>query len=67
MGLLNKIFNFQKKHLKKLRARAERIDALKDTMRAKSDEELRNKTLEFKEKIKAAGEKKMKIKYWMKF
>ena len=56
MGLLNKIFNFQKKHLKKLRARAERIDALKDTMRAKSDEELRNKTLEFKEKIKAAGE-----------
>ena len=56
MGLLNKIFNFQKKHLKKLRARAEKIDSLKEVMRAKTDDELKNKTLEFREKIKAAGE-----------
>jgi len=41
MGLLNKIFNFQKKHLKKLKARALKVDALKDVMRAKTDEELR--------------------------
>lgn len=56
MGLLNKIFNFQKKHLKKLKARALKVDALKDVMRAKTDEELRDMTNIFRQKFKEAGE-----------
>ncbi len=47
MGLLKKLSNSNKKHLKKLRARALEIDALKDKMASLSDDELREKTKEF--------------------
>ncbi len=62
MGFLNKIFNVQKKMLKKLKARALQIDALKDTMRAMSDDELRQKTIEFKQKLQGLeGEEEQKM------
>ena len=47
MGLLKKISNNNKKHLKRLRARALQIDALKDKMAALTDDELKAKTKEF--------------------
>ena len=40
MGLLKKIFNVNKKHLKKLHDRAIQIDALKDDIAKLSDDEL---------------------------
>ena len=51
MGLLKKIFNVNKKHLKKLHDRAIQIDALKDDIAKLSDDELRNKTKEFQAKL----------------
>ncbi len=51
MGILKKIFNPNKKQLKLLRNRALEIDALKDKIASLSDDELRAKTQEFKEKI----------------
>ena len=51
MGLLKKLSNNNKKHLKRLRARALQIDALKDTIAALSDDELKAKTREFQEKL----------------
>ena len=51
MGLLKKIFNVNKKHLKKLHDRAIQIDALKDDIAKLSDDELRNKTKEFQTKL----------------
>ena len=51
MGLLKKLSNNNKKHLKRLRARALQIDALKDTIAALSDDELKAKTKEFQEKL----------------
>ena len=47
MGLLKKLSNNNKKHLKRLRARALEIDALKDKMAALTDDELKAKTKEF--------------------
>ncbi len=47
MGLLKKLSNNNKKHLKRLRARALQIDALKDKMAALTDDELKAKTKEF--------------------
>ena len=47
MGLLKKLSNTNKKHLKRLRARALEIDALKDKIASLSDDELREKTKEF--------------------
>ena len=51
MGLLKKIFNVNKKHLKKLHDRAIQIDALKDDIAKLSDDELKNKTKEFQSKL----------------
>ena len=51
MGLLKKIFNVNKKHLKKLHDRAIKIDALKDDIAKLSDDELKNKTKEFQAKL----------------
>ena len=52
MGLLKKISsNKNKKHIKRLRARALEIDALKDQIAALSDEELKGKTKYFQELI----------------
>ena len=51
MGLLKKIFNVNKKHLKKLHDRAIQIDALKDDIAKLSDDELRSKTKEFQAKL----------------
>ena len=51
MSLLKKLSNNNKKHLKRLRARALQIDALKDTVAALSDDELKAKTKEFQEKL----------------
>ena len=56
MGLLSRIFNVQRRILKKLRARAVKIDALKDIMRAKTDDELKAMTAKFRQQIKEAGE-----------
>jgi len=47
MGLLKKLSNNNKKHLKRLRARALQIDALKDKMASLTDDELKAKTKEF--------------------
>ena len=63
MGLLKKLSNNNKKHLKKLRARALEIDALKDQMAALTDDELKAKTKEFQailqsqESLEAQNEK----------
>ena len=52
MGLISKLFDPQKKILKKARNRALAIDSLKDEMAALTDEQLKAKTTEFKERIK---------------
>ena len=51
MSLLKKLSNNNKKHLKRLRARALEIDALKDQIAALSDDEFRAKTKEFQSKL----------------
>lgn len=51
MSVLKKLFNPNKKHLKKLRERATKIDALKDKMASLSDDELKAKTKEFQAKF----------------
>ena len=51
MGLLKRLSNKNKKHIKKLRVKALAIDALKDEMAALTDEQLKAKTQYFKELI----------------
>ncbi|KDR94955.1 protein translocase subunit secA [Peptoclostridium litorale DSM 5388] len=51
MSILGSIFNSYEKKLKSIEARAERIIALEDKMAALSDDEMRRKTMEFKEML----------------
>ena len=53
MSLLKKLSNNNKKHLKKLKARALQVDALKDSIAKLSDDELVEKTRYFQQHIKA--------------
>ena len=53
MSLLKKLANTNKKHLKKLKARALQVDALKDQIAKLSDEELKEKTRYFQTHIKS--------------
>lgn len=56
MDILSKIFgNYSEKEVKRIMPTAEKIMALDDEMGKLSDEELKNKTLEFKERL-AKGE-----------
>jgi len=48
LGILNKVFDPNKRELKKLTRLSEQIDALASNMEALSDDELRGKTEEFK-------------------
>ncbi|SHH27068.1 preprotein translocase subunit SecA [Clostridium grantii] len=53
MKILDKVLkDYSKKEIKKLIATAEKIEALDTEMQLLSDEELKNKTLEFKENLK---------------
>lgn len=54
-SIINKIFSQDKKNLKRLEQRAQKVVDLKDEYRAFSDDQLREKTVEFKERI-AKGE-----------
>ncbi len=54
-SIINKIFGQDKKILKRLEQKAQKVDALKDDYRKLSDEELKAKTVEFKERL-ANGE-----------
>lgn len=51
MGFLSKLFDSEYKELKRFEAIADQIIALDEEMQALSDEELANKTIEFKEQI----------------
>ena len=51
MGILKKLSNKNKKHLKRLKARALQIDALKDQIAALTDEQLVEKTRYFQSLI----------------
>ena len=51
MGLLKRLSNKNKKHIKRLRVKALAIDALKDEMAALTDEQLKAKTQYFKDLI----------------
>ena len=53
MGLLKRLSNNNKKHLKRLRARALQVDALKDSIATLSEDELRAKTRSFQKYIKS--------------
>ena len=53
MSLLKKLSNSNKKHLKKLKARALQVDALKDSIAKLTDEELKEKTKFFQKHIKS--------------
>ena len=55
MGFLDKLFNSDQKMLEKIEKAVRPIDDLKDVMAALSDEELKHKTIEFKERL-ANGE-----------
>ena len=55
MGFLDKLFNSDKKILEDVEKAVIPIDALKDEMAALSDDELKHKTVEFKERL-ANGE-----------
>ncbi len=52
-SFLDRLFNVEKKNFRRIEAKAREIDALKDKIQALSDEELKAKTVEFKEKIKS--------------
>ena len=51
MGLLDRLFNYDKKRLKEIESVAHKVDELKDVYSVLSDEELKNKTIEFKEQL----------------
>lgn len=52
MGILRKIFgDYSEKEIKRINPIINKIEALDSTMQKLSDEELRNKTLEFKERL----------------
>ena len=51
LGFLNKLYDQNKRELKKLEAKANEIDSLASQMEGLSDEELRAKTDEFKERL----------------
>ncbi|MFV0381474.1 MAG: preprotein translocase subunit SecA [Breznakia sp.] len=52
MGILNKLFNSDNKRLSTLEAIANKVDAQAATMAALSDEQLKNKTVEYRERYK---------------
>ncbi|MBQ6560480.1 MAG: preprotein translocase subunit SecA [Erysipelotrichaceae bacterium] len=55
MGFFDKLFNSDQKMLEKIEKAVRPVDDLKDVMAALSDEELKHKTVEFKERL-ASGE-----------
>ena len=55
MGLLDRLFNNDKKILDEVEKAVKPVDALKEQMATLSDEQLKNKTAEFKERL-ANGE-----------
>ena len=55
MGILDKLFNSDQKMLEKIEKAVRPVDDLKDVMAALSDDELKHKTVEFKERL-ANGE-----------
>ncbi len=55
MGFIDKIFNFDKSRLKKIGAIADKVMTLADQMAALTDDELKAKTVEFKQRL-ANGE-----------
>ncbi|WP_144509537.1 preprotein translocase subunit SecA [Bacillus sp. FJAT-22090] len=55
LGVLNKVFDLNKRELKRLEKLADQVEALSSEMEAKSDEELRAKTEEFRARY-AKGE-----------
>ena len=55
MGILDKLFNSDQKMLEKIEKAVKPVDDLKDVMAALSDDELKHKTVEFKERL-ANGE-----------
>jgi len=50
-NILNKVFDFNKRDLKRLEKKANQIEALADEMERLTDEQLRAKTIEFKDRI----------------
>jgi len=50
-NILSSLFNFDKKRLKEIERIAHLVDGYKDSMRALSDEQLKEKTFEFKKRI----------------
>ena len=52
MGLVEKIFgSYSEKEIKRIMPLVDKIESLEESMKAHSDEELRNKTEEFKERL----------------
>lgn len=50
-NILNKVFDFNKRELKRLEKKANQIEALADEMELLTDDQLRAKTVEFKDRI----------------
>lgn len=50
-NILNKVFDFNKRELKRLEKKAKQIEALADEMERLTDDQLRAKTVEFKDRI----------------
>ncbi|MCB5934609.1 preprotein translocase subunit SecA [Bacillus sp. DFI.2.34] len=50
-NILNKVFDFNKRELKRLEKKANQIEALADEMERLTDDQLRAKTVEFKDRI----------------
>ena len=51
-NFIEKLFGLDKRTLKKYDRQARKVEALAETMRALSDDELRGKTKEFKDRLK---------------
>ena len=51
MGVIKKLFNYSEKEVKRVMPLVEQINGLEDSMKKLSDAELRNKTVEFKERL----------------
>ena len=55
MGFLDKLFRFDQRALKKIEKQSQKVLAYEEEMAAKTDDELRAKTVEFKERLKAGA------------
>ncbi len=51
IGILKKVFDVNQRQIKRMQKTVEQIDALESSIKPLTDEQLKGKTLEFKERL----------------